>query len=91
MLDAFRKAKALIDSSGPYPVAIWVVDRPDMLYKIRNMCKGAAPDTAIPMSVPVYEWSNIGADPESYHRAPWFVRVPGVWAQMSDYQHKRMV
>lgn len=87
---AIREARKLMDRMGPFPVAIWVVDRPGLLRRILALRDMYAPPTDPPpmfsMGIPVREWSNRLVTEEEYQRFPWFVRLPGVWVQMSDHR-----
>lgn len=93
-LDAIRQACELIRDMGPFPVAIWIVDRPGLLHRVVELRNTyARPTDPPPMfgtGIPIYEWHSWVATDEEYQRAPWFVRIPGVWFQMSDHRSIRM-
>jgi hypothetical protein len=86
MLEAYRALKAKIDAN-PILIAIWCVDRPDALGRIRELVQTdkLAP-TTLPFTsqVSVYEWYKRHATLEDLARRPACFEEPGVYAEMSD-------
>lgn len=86
---------------GRRPRAIWFVDRRAELNEILeevavtpvkrfDACGMPGAWIGTLFGVPVREWSSTAATVEERARAPWFVDVPGVWAEMRDGRHQRI-
>ncbi len=71
--------------SKPIVIAVWCVDRPDALWRVRELVKKDAPaDLPIVAQVPVYDWYSRYADEADWARRPECFKTPGVYMQMSD-------
>lgn len=76
----------------PVLVAVWCVDRPDALWRVRAMCRTEAPTSARMFGgdVPVYEWRSRFVDADGrlvdadLTGRPECFKTPGVYMQMND-------
>lgn len=76
-------------TATPIMVAVWCVDRPDALWRIRELVKGEAP-RSFASECPVYEWYARYADDFDWARRPTCFCIPGVYMQMSDGDYIRV-
>lgn len=65
-------------------VAVWCVDRPDAVRRMRELCKtNAAFVRSFASECPVYEWYSRYADEADWARRPDCFHTPGVYMQMT--------
>lgn len=74
----------------PTPLAIWFVDRPTVYQQCAQIVNNAMfPCGVTPLQCIV--WSSEDASQEALSQVPWFCRYPGVWVEMSDSTHYRLL
>lgn len=87
-LDDLRAAYAMFKSLPPIVVAVWCVDRPDVVWRMRDLCRpstqGTMPDLA---AVPVFEWYSRYADDADWARRPECFKTPGVYMEFNNGQY----
>lgn len=85
--EAWRRLKAT-----PIPVAVWCVDRPDAIERIRNTFRAVEWPTmrSIVLECPVYEWYARYADADEWARRPDCFHTPGVYIQMNTGEYVRV-
>lgn len=85
LLDIVRRFQA-----SPILVSVWCVDRPDMVQRIRDICKAPAPANALLAGgVPFYEWYSRYAVTDNW-QAPECFSTPGVYMKMSNGEYIKM-
>lgn len=83
MIDELREIVRRF-AATPIVVSVWCVDRPDLLWRIQDMCKAPAPtDALLTGGVPVYEWYSRYAAADAW-QAPECFSEPGVYMKMSN-------
>lgn len=85
---------------APILVAVWCVDRPDAVWRMRALADGTATTpytSALVEGVPVYEWYSRYAsaegrmmEAEDWASRPECFRTPGVYMQMSDGEYRKV-
>lgn len=75
-------------SATPFLVAVWCVDRPDAVDRLRALLGTAVmPARSFGSEVPMYEWYRWLADDADGARRPECFHTPGVYAQMSNGEY----
>jgi hypothetical protein len=86
------EAKKYLDSLGPYPRAIWLVDRPQFYERLKQMLPEKAFQTTdvLPVDMlPIYVIDSRESHQHFPRRPPWFASIPGLWVEMSNGKHRR--
>lgn len=85
LLEIWRTFKAM----PPIVVAVWCVDRPDALGRIRQLIETAEPPSGLPFAaqVPVYTWSLRFATLDDLAKRPSCFLTPGVYLEMSNGEY----
>ena len=78
----------------PSPVGLWFVDRPALFYWLLGTAGDEINHLAFPYrfyGIPIHQFSPQHATEEELDARPGFCRLPGVWVEMSDGNHVRLV
>lgn len=89
--DFLFETQKYLESLGPYPIAIWVVDRPQFYERLKQIL----PERAFQIDPPpvdtisVYAMDSRRAWQHFPRRPPGFTCIPGVWIEMKNGKHER--